>query len=122
MGSERQCRAEVPLPGVWVEVFQRRVEVVVNLKVPFGDAKTPSSVGRPHPNEPSDWDITLREHELLSRAKPLQEFSNRSSLLHFDRMHVGTVAPRESRFEPRCARAAHSAAEFRPPLRATFDT
>src|SRR6478736_573710 len=85
-------RQEVPLPSVGGEVFQRRVEVVADLKLPFCDAKAPRSVRRPHPNEPSDGYVTLREHELLSRAKLLQQFGNWSCLLHFHRSHVGTIA------------------------------
>jgi len=85
---------------VRLEVFQWRVEIVVNVKAPFGHAKASNSVGRCDPNETSDGHIAVREHNLLARMEALQQLRDRTSLFNFERAHFGSIAACESASEP----------------------
>lgn len=77
---------------VRLEVFQWRLEIVVNLDPPFGDAKATNRARRSDANEASNGHITVGEDNLLTRTQALKQLSDRANLFHVDRPHLPSVA------------------------------
>lgn len=64
----------------------------MNVEPPLGYTKATNPIGRSDSNEASDGDLTFGEHDLFTRMQALKQLRDRTSLFHFDRAHLPSVA------------------------------